>query len=52
VARIDPAPTPSSAPYIRRFVGGTFQSHDWSTDPDPKTVSEKLAALRAVYRQL
>lgn len=32
------------------IVGGTFQAHDWSTDVDPQTVHEKLAALRALYR--
>lgn len=31
-------------------VGGTFQRHDWSTEPDPTTQQEKLAALRALYR--
>jgi len=31
-------------------VGGTFQAHDWSTDVDPQTVHDKLAALRALYR--
>lgn len=31
-------------------VGGTFEAHDWSLKPDPQTVHEKLAALRALYR--
>lgn len=31
-------------------VGGTFQSGDWSTEPDSQTVRDKLAALRALYR--
>lgn len=31
-------------------VGGTFDSRVWSTEPDPQTVHEKLAALRALYR--
>jgi D-amino-acid oxidase len=32
-------------------VGGTFQAHDASTDVDPQTVHDKLASLRALYRQ-
>lgn len=32
------------------IVGGTFQPHDWSTDVDPQTVHDKLAALRSLYR--
>ncbi|HEY3676334.1 MAG TPA: FAD-dependent oxidoreductase [Candidatus Tumulicola sp.] len=31
-------------------VGGTFDAHDWSLEPNPQTVHEKLAALRALYR--
>jgi D-amino-acid oxidase len=31
-------------------VGGTFQPNDWSIEPDPQTVHDKLAALRALYR--
>ena len=31
-------------------IGGTFQSGDWSTEPDSQTVRDKLAALRALYR--
>jgi D-amino-acid oxidase len=32
------------------IVGGTFQAHNWSTQVDPQTVHDKLAALRALYR--
>ena len=32
------------------IVGGTFEAHDWSIKPDPQTVHDELAALRALYR--